>query len=125
MNFWERFYQLCEENGTKPNPVCKELGFSSSTATHWKHGQLPGLASLEKVADYFDVSVDYLSGKSDTKKEQITPNKLHASDDLKKLIGEITTLSDEEARKVLEYVELLKLKRDQESNDFLDKKELR
>lgn len=66
--FWERFYKLCIEKGTKPNPVCKELGFSSATATHWKAGQKPGADALNKIAHYFDVSVDYLLGKSEIKK---------------------------------------------------------
>ena len=65
MTFWERFYKLCLEHGTKPNPVCKQLGFSNATATHWKAGQLPGLASLKKIAEYFNVSVDYLLAKTD------------------------------------------------------------
>lgn len=66
--FWDRFYSLCIDNGTKPNPVCKELGFSSATATHWKSGQRPGADALNKIAHYFDVSVDYLLGKTDIKK---------------------------------------------------------
>jgi len=113
MIFWERFYQLCKEKGTKPNPVCEELGFSNATATHWKNGQLPGLASLEKIADYFNVSVDYLRGKSDIKKEQVTPDGVPASDELKKLLEESSTLSEEEVRKVREYVEFLKYKQTQ------------
>lgn len=39
--FWDRFYSLCLEAGTKPNPVCAELGLSSATATHWKNGKQP------------------------------------------------------------------------------------
>lgn len=116
MSFWKRFYELCISNGTKPNPVCKELGFSNATATHWKNGQLPGLASLEKIADYFNVTVDYLRGKTDEKKEQAARDEQPASDKIKKLYEESADLSEEEARRVLEYVELLKLKRNQESS---------
>ena len=116
MTFWERFYELCLENGTRPNPVCKKLGFSNSTATHWKAGQLPGLASLEKIADYFNVSVDYLRGKTDIKKEQTDSDNLPASEEMQRLLKETSTLSDDEARKVREYVELLKLKRNSESS---------
>ena len=116
MTFWERFYALCLEQGTRPNPVCKQLGFSNATATHWKAGQLPGLSSLKRIADYFNVSVDYLLGKTDTKKEQAVPDELPASEELQKLILESSTLSDDEARKVREYVELLKLKHNQESS---------
>ena len=49
MTFWDRFYDLCIENETKPNPECKKLGFSNSASTHWKAGQLPGATSLKKL----------------------------------------------------------------------------
>ena len=60
--FWERFYSLCLEKNTRPNPVATELGFSTSTATRWKQGAIPEGENIQKIADYFDVSVPYLLG---------------------------------------------------------------
>ena len=114
MIFWERFYNLCLENNTKPNPVATKLGISSGTISAWKNGAKPNILHLERLSEHFNVSTDYLLGITDTKKEQIVPNKLPASDQLRKLYEESSTLSDEEARKVREYVELLKLKRNKE-----------
>lgn len=62
--FWERFYNLCLEHGTKPNPVAEQVGISSGLITKWKHGATPNTEALVKIADFFDVSVDYLLGKS-------------------------------------------------------------
>lgn len=31
--FWERFYELCLKNHTKPNPLAKEIGISSGVIT--------------------------------------------------------------------------------------------
>lgn len=63
--FWERFYSLCIDNGTKPNAVAKQLGFSSAVCTQWKQrGTTPKFEYLYKIAAYFGVSVDYLSGNS-------------------------------------------------------------
>lgn len=70
MTFWEQFYNLCQINGTKPNPVAKELGFSSATVTQWKNGSVPSSKSVSKIADYFNVSTDYLLG-SEMKEEQL------------------------------------------------------
>ena len=64
MKFWERFYYLCEKNNKKPNAVCSQLGFSNATATHWKNGVVPKGDVLVIVADYFDVSIDYLLGRT-------------------------------------------------------------
>lgn len=78
--FWKIFEALCIQLSKAPNAVCKELGFSSATATHWKHGKIPGATSLEKIALYFDVSIDYLLGKTadpsadvQTSLDRITP----------------------------------------------------
>ena len=64
--FWNIFYDLCISKGTKPNPVAKELGISSATITKWKNGSMPQSRTAKKIADYFDVSVDYLLGNADT-----------------------------------------------------------
>lgn len=88
--FWERFYNLCLQNGDKPNTVAKELGFSTAACTHWKEGAEPKSSVLIKIADYFDVSVDYLLGLSDN------PQKKEAA----KEIGSLSA----DAQKTLEYL---------------------
>jgi len=63
--FWKRFQDLCDNAKKSPNAVTKELGFSAATATSWKNGAIPNGAALQKLADYFTVSVDYLLGRTD------------------------------------------------------------
>jgi len=70
--FWERFYNLCKEAGKKPNPVAAELGFGSSTVTHWKNGTTPNGAALKKIADYFNVPMSYLLGDDATEVDPAT-----------------------------------------------------
>ena len=65
--FWDIFYQVCIEQGTKPNPVAKQIGVSSSTVTSWKNGGIPNGETLLKLADYLNVSVDYLLGRTTEK----------------------------------------------------------
>jgi len=63
--FWEIFYSLCVENGTKPNPVAKELGISSGVVSKWKNqNTLPTCEMLILLSDYFNCSLDYLVGRS-------------------------------------------------------------
>lgn len=89
--FWDRFYSLCIENGTKPNPVCKELGFSTAAATQWKRGSFPSAEGLVKIAERFNVSVDYLLGLTDQKEktvpagQSLTPMQAAALDMILKL----------------------------------------
>lgn len=62
--FWERFYNLCLRNDKRPNPVGKEIGLSSGIISKWKSGGIPNGETLIKLANYFDVSIDYLLGLS-------------------------------------------------------------
>ena len=65
--FWERFYNMCVAQGTKPNPLAKEIGVSSGIVTKWKTaGTLPNGETLIKLANRLDCSIDYLVGRSDT-----------------------------------------------------------
>lgn len=171
--FWERFYSLCIERGTKPNPVAKKLGFSSAICTKWKNGSTPNSEALTKIANYFDVSVDYLVGLTADKKqklkritfseidsleddekaivsvdlelknvtieqiksvEQLINNSPYSkevtktveesknradqkglllNDKQQKLFNAISNMPDDDIRQALDYIELLKLKRNQ------------
>ena len=59
--FYERFEKLCHDNKTSPFAFCKKIGLSGGTAAYWKKsGNAPKRETLEKIADQFGVSVDYL-----------------------------------------------------------------
>lgn len=107
MTFWERFYNLCLENNTKPNPVAAKLNISTATVTRWKNGSYPNSLYLEKISEYFNVSTDYLLGKTDVKNEQTTLIEQPVSEEYKKLIELSSTLSEDEIRQVRQYVEFL------------------
>lgn len=62
--FWNNFVNLCNNKGKSPNRVCADLGYSTAIATKWKNGAVPRDTTLKKIADYFDVTVDYLLGKT-------------------------------------------------------------
>ena len=59
MSFYEKFYKLCRENGTRPSPVCTAIGISKSGATRWKAGSTPDGDTILKICKYFDVPVSY------------------------------------------------------------------
>ena len=66
---YEIFSALLKEKNVTPYRVAKETGIAQSTFSDWKKGKsAPKTDKLQKIADYFDVSVDYLLGKTDIKK---------------------------------------------------------
>lgn len=66
--FWDKFVSLCNKKGVSPNGVAKELGFSTGTVTWWKKGRMPRDTALQKLSDYFGVTVDYLLNEETEKK---------------------------------------------------------
>lgn len=55
------FEELCNKNGVTPYKVGKETNIATSTLSDWKSGKsTPKQDKMKKIADYFNVSVDYL-----------------------------------------------------------------
>lgn len=67
--FWDRFYSLCVENKTTPTNVVKAIGVSHGATTKWKKGTNPNADVLVKLAEYFNVSIDYLMGLTNYRNE--------------------------------------------------------
>lgn len=61
--FYDRFANLCAQKGVSASFVVQQIGLNKSSATYWKNGAIPKGDTLQKLADYFGVSVDYLLGK--------------------------------------------------------------
>lgn len=58
--FYNKLEYLCKSNGIAVTALLIKLGISTSKGTAWKNGSVPNGELLIKLADYFDVSVDYL-----------------------------------------------------------------
>ncbi len=58
---YEIFSKLLQKYGVTPYKVSKETGVSQSTLSDWKRGiSTPKPDKLQKIADYFGVSLTYL-----------------------------------------------------------------
>ena len=69
MTFFERFETLRKKRGISQGKLEKELGFSNGSISKWKNST-PTAERLQKIADYFGVSVQYLmTGEEDTPNE--------------------------------------------------------
>ena len=71
LTIYERIDALCKERGTKVTAMCKELSIARSSLSELSRGRSKTLSAdkMSKIAKYFGVSVDYLLGKTDIKKE--------------------------------------------------------
>lgn len=81
MDLGNRISILREKRGISQSRLADELHISQSTlAMYEKNKRTPNVEMLNKFADYFNVSIDYLVGRDDSK---MTENH-----DLKKFVDE-------------------------------------
>ncbi len=66
MNYIERIFQLRDEYHLTNKEVEIRAGLANSSMSQWKKGKgKPGMDSIIKIANFFDVSSDYILGLSD------------------------------------------------------------
>ncbi|KAF5071795.1 helix-turn-helix protein [anaerobic digester metagenome] len=65
---YEIFEQLLKERNISAYKIAKETGVTTATLTSWKQGKYtPKQDKLQKIADYFGVSLEYLmTGETNT-----------------------------------------------------------
>ena len=66
MDLYDRIRELCDERGVSFRKVERDTGIGHGSINRW-HEQMPKADTLQKVADYLDVSVAYLLGTERTK----------------------------------------------------------
>lgn len=79
---YEIFSELLQKYGVTPYKVSKETGVSQSTLSDWKRGiSTPKPDKLQKIADYFGVSLTYLLTGNTTESEKKKAPELNARDE--------------------------------------------
>ncbi|MCM3487854.1 helix-turn-helix domain-containing protein [Alkalihalophilus marmarensis] len=67
MEILNRIKLLCKDHGISVKQLEEKLDFPNNTIYQWKQ-RTPNLDKLQKVADYFNTSTDYLLGRTDKKR---------------------------------------------------------
>lgn len=69
MNISERIFDLLEKQNKTASDLGKYLQVSSASINGWKNGSFPSSKHVEKIAQFFDVSLDFLlTGKESSGK---------------------------------------------------------
>lgn len=108
--FKKRFEKLCSDRGLAPSMVCMNIGLSNSAYSMWDENSVPRKTTLIKIAEFFDVSVDYLLGREEDVQKEISPT-ADGNEAVKvALFGGDTEVTDEMWNEVMNYAEFLKQK---------------
>ena len=123
--FSTNLYELRVSNGYTLESLAKAINqskgtnFTKSTFSKWEHGTTePSFQSIVPIADFFNVSVDWLIGteqKDQGKYSYVNSAavaEIMLDPDSQELIAEINTLNKNEKKELLTYAQFLKKKRE-------------
>lgn len=73
MNFVERLQSLVEQKGITRNKLLVDLNLGKNSFINWEsRGTIPNGETLSKIAQYFNVSIDYLlTGQPPEQKKEV------------------------------------------------------
>ena len=123
-DFYQTFFQLCESNGIAPSKVAQEIGLNKSSVSYWKKGSIPKMDTLKALAQYFNVTVDYLTGLDDleatiarevnapgewkTSKKSPAPERSVTDEDIKFALFDGGPVTDEQYEEVKRFARFIK-----------------
>ncbi len=87
---YEVFEQLLQKHGVTSYKVAKEAGVTQTALSNWKSGRsTPTTKTLQKIADYFGVTIDYLmTGKDESEKKKETTLTRRDERDIEKILDQ-------------------------------------
>lgn len=109
--FYENYLKLCAARQESPTAVSKKIGLSNAAATGWKKGKKPTEVTLEKLAVYFGVAREDLTGEE--QKEKLAPGGSELDARFDALLSQMT---DADRSDLLEYMEFKVAKRKENPN---------
>lgn len=131
--FKERLVKLRTDKGLSQYDLAKALGLSRGQLSNYELGtRQPDNATLIKIANFFDVTTDYLLGRTDEPndvhqrieaaladdpdaEELITFwQELKEREDLKLLFKQVRPLSDDSIRRIIRIIQAIELEESQE-----------
>lgn len=105
---FDRIKNLAQKQGLSINSLEEKLGYSRNTIYNLKTSK-PSTERLQEIADYFNVSTDYLLGRTDNPKFYTTPDGREV--DLSDLRNRVVLfdgkpLSDDDVYKIEQIIKL-------------------
>ena len=96
---------ICKLNNVSLSQLEKELKFSKGQIGKWKNSA-PSVDKITLVADYFDVSIDYLVGRKEYENADFN-FKMIINDDISGVVEKMKYMIKEQQKQVRDIVNVL------------------
>lgn len=104
MNLGRKLKELREEKGIEAQVIAKQINVAKSTYSGYESGRaFPNYNTLSELADIFNVTTDYLLGKSNAKSLNYTQFTMNSLEN--KLNDLIHRLDHSDTEKVIAFIE--------------------
>lgn len=115
--FIERTLDLIEKKGITKNKLLTDLHLSKNSFVDWqKRGSIPSADVALKIAEYFDVPLDYLMGRTDDPNQKPGESNIKLDEFSYAMYNESKELSDSDKERLLTFARMLR-ESSEESND--------
>lgn len=114
---YKKISDLCESNNISISKMCKDVGVSRGNISDLKMNRIKSLSSynLRRIAEYFDVTVDYLLN-NEQKEKAPTESDVTFDDFTYAMFGESRELTEEDRKMLLDMARLLRKKQQERQN---------
>lgn len=93
--FYDIYVGFCNQKGISPSKAAESVGLSRTSVVKWKAGTIPSGATLNSLAQFFNVTVDYLLGND--QKEKPAQNNVQVRDEHDNIV-----VLDDETRNLID-----------------------
>ena len=124
---YDRIFEIMKEKDLTASRVSKDTGISQASLADWRKGRSkPKIDKLQKLSEYFGVSIQYLTGESneiDDTQQMQAPNGYYVDKETAEYAEMLRTrpgarllfsaakdISKDDLQKAVEYIEFLKSK---------------
>lgn len=124
---YDRIFEIMKEKDLTAYRVSKDTGISQASLADWRKGRSkPKIDKLQKLSEYFGVSIQYLTGESneiDDTQQMQAPNGYYVDKETAEYAEMLRTrpgarllfsaakdISKDDLQKAVEYIEFLKSK---------------
>lgn len=109
---YEIYQELLDKKGLKNSDVSRGTGVSNMTLSDWKHGETtPKTSTMQKIADFLGVSVDYLmTGKDNRFSEEMADldaDVIFLSKEIKEYAIKLSKLSEDDKADIMKMIDRL------------------